>query len=108
MTLKEFKSMTEEEQLNLFKGLEEEKEFLDKALEKFINTSKNDEPKEKEKWISLSGHNGGAIKVSDIKYIESLSRGSLVVTNIIVNEKNLKFQCDDSPEEIVKKINSEQ
>lgn len=107
MKLEEYKKLTEEERLNLFNELEEEKIFLSKALEKFINAMKNNESQEKEKWISLSGWSGGAIRVSDIEYIEATAAGALVVTKKIRYGENLSFKCDDSPEEIVKKINGE-
>lgn len=103
MKLEEYKKLTEEERLKLFEELEEESKFLNKALEKF--TIRNNEPEHKEKWVSLSGYGGGGIRVSDIEYIEAAGLGSLVVTSKTRNGKTLSFQCDDSPERLVKKIN---
>lgn len=103
MKLEEYKKLTEEERLKLFEELEEESKFLNKALEKF--TTRNNEPEHKEKWVSLSGYDGGAIRVSDIEYIEATGSGSLVVTSKTRYGQTLSFKCDDSPEELVKKIN---
>lgn len=103
MKLEEYKKLTEEERLNLFNEIEEESKFLNKALEKF--TIRNNEPAHKEKWVSLSGYEGGAIRISDIEYIETTPLGSLVVTKKIKDGKTLSFKCADSPEELVKKIN---
>lgn len=103
MKLEEYKKLTEEERLKLFEELEEESKFLNKALEKF--TIRNNEPEHKEKWVLLSGNSGGAIRVSDIEYIKATISGSLVVTNKITHGIQLSFNCDDSPEELVNKIN---
>ncbi len=103
MKLEEYKKLTEEERLNLFNEIEEESKFLNKALEKF--TTRNNEPEHKEKWVLLSGYGGGAIRVSDIEYIKATGSGSLVVTSKTRSEGTLSFNCDDSPKELVNKIN---
>lgn len=105
MTKQEWENLTKEEQLKLFEELEEQKEATDKALERFLK--KERKRLDNEKWISLKGCNGGAIRVSDIAYIETISGGTRIVTNIINDGKNLSFQSVELPEEIVDKINGE-
>lgn len=105
MTKQEWEKLTPEEQLKLFEELEEQKEATDKALEQFLK--KKRKRLDKEKWISLSGYNGGAIRVSDIVYIETTNGLTRIVTNITKDGENFSFQSDESPEEIVKKINGE-